>query len=247
MSAHQPDDIGEVVAGTFAAIEILARALHVKDAQLQPTLDAIVASAATAHPAAQDAGLILLVGGKLIPQVTTGRTPQLLDLKQQELGDGPCIEAARKQAFIRIADTKDDTRWPQFSAEAQACDVRSLLCAPLWVNDRSMGTLTLYSRQPAAFSERDTQLMELFAALAALALAEAQRAEQLREAIVSRDLIGQAKGILMERYQVDAGAAFAVLTRTSQATNVKVAAVARRLVETGELLSAPKGGDGSQR
>src|SRR5205807_3854883 len=132
------------------------------------------------------------------------------------------------------------TRWRQFPAEAQACDVRSRLCAPLWVNDRSMGTLTLYSRQPAAFSERDTQLMELFAALAALALAEAQRAEQLREAIVSRDLIGQAKGILMERYQVDAGAAFAVLTRTSQATNVKVAAVARRLVETGELLSAPK-------
>jgi hypothetical protein len=78
MSATEPEDIKNVIAQTFRAIETLARALHVQDTRLQPTLDAIVAYAA-ANPAAQDAGLILLKGGQLVPQATTGRTPQLLD------------------------------------------------------------------------------------------------------------------------------------------------------------------------
>src|ERR1700745_1631827 len=95
MSATEADDIKKVIAETFVAIGTVARALHVQDARLQPTLDAITAHAAAAHPTAKDAGLILLIGGKLIPQATTGRAPQLLDTKQQETGQGPCIEAAR--------------------------------------------------------------------------------------------------------------------------------------------------------
>lgn len=239
MSTPQPDDTGQVVAEAFVAVEVLARALHVKDAELQPTLDAIVANAAAAHPAARDAGLILLASGKLVPQATTGSAPQLLDAKQQELGDGPCIEAARKQTMIVVSDTGDDTRWPEFSAEAQAREVRSLLCAPLWASDRCMGSLTLYSQRPAAFSQQDVQLIELFAALAALALAEAQRTSQLREAITTRDLIGQAKGILMERYKISADTAFSTLNRTSQTLNVKLAAIARHLTQTGELPDMP--------
>jgi hypothetical protein len=64
MSATEADDIKEVIAQTFVAIGTLARALHIDDARLQPTLDAITAHAAAAHPAAKDAGLILLRGGK---------------------------------------------------------------------------------------------------------------------------------------------------------------------------------------
>ena len=107
-----------------------------------------------------------------------------------------------------------------------------------------MKRLTLYAQQPAVFSLEDTKLIELFAALAALALAEAQRTEQLREAIASRDLIGQAKGILMERYQVGGDAAFAVLVRTSPSLNRKVTDVARHLAETGELPGLLEGSDG---
>jgi GAF domain-containing protein len=239
LSLPKQDDVAEVVAETLGAVETLARALHVKDARLQPTLDAIVANAAAAHPAACDAGLILLVRGKLVPQATTGRRPQVLDIKQQETGEGPCIEAARQQTVITISDTRDDMRWPEFTAAARACDVRSMLCAPLWIDERCIGTLTLYSPQRAAFSRRDERLIELFAVLAALALAEAQRAEQLREAILNRDVIGQAKGILMERYKVGDEAAFSALARTSQALNVKLTAVARHLIRTGEFLSAP--------
>ena len=112
----------------------------------------------------------------------------------------------------------------------------ALLCMPLWINDRSMGTLTLYSAQATAFNRSDTQLIGLFAALAAVALADAQRTEQLREAIASRDLIGQAKGILIERHRITGDGAFSLLTRASHAVNIKVGEVASHLVEIGELL-----------
>ena len=77
----------------------------------------------------------------------------------------------------------------------------------------------------------------LFATLAAIALAEAQRTDQLHTALDNRDVIGQAKGILMERHRITADVAFGYLSQASQSVNSKLAAVARHLVETGELLS----------
>jgi GAF domain-containing protein len=247
MSIYEPQSVTEAVTEAVTAIDVLARALHIEDARLQPTLDVIVANAAAAHPAAQDAGIILFIGGKLVPQATTGHAPQALDLKQQETGDGPCIEAARTQTLVQVTDTSDDIRWPQFCATARACDVRSLLCTPLWINERNLGALTLYSSQTKAFSPGDTRLISLFATLAALALHEAQRTDQLREAISTRDMIGQAKGILVERYRISGDAAFAALARASQATNVKLAEVARHLTETGELLGGQQQHDGNSR
>jgi GAF domain-containing protein len=245
MSIDEPQSVAEAVTEAVTAIDVLARALHVEDARLQPTLDVIVANAAAAHPAAQDAGIILFTGGKLVPQATTGHAPQILDLKQQETGDGPCIEAARKQALVQVIDTSDDIRWPQFCATARACGVHSLLCTPLWINERNLGALTLYSSQTDAFSPGDTQLISLFATLAALALHEAQQTDQLREALSRRDIIGQAKGILMERYRISVDAAFDTLARASQAVNVKLAEVARHLTETGELPGDQQQHDGS--
>jgi GAF domain-containing protein len=130
-------------------------------------------------------------------------------------------------------------RWAQFRAAAREHGIGSVLCAPLRLHDRCLGTLTLYASGPAAFGERDEADIALFATLAAIALAEAQRAEQLRTAIAGRDLIGQAKGILMERYKISADAAFGVLARTSQDANIKLAAVARQVAESGELPGAP--------
>jgi GAF domain-containing protein len=235
MSSTGGDEIREVIGQTFVAIGTLARALHVEDARLEPTLNAITAHAAAAHPAANDAGLILLNGGKLIPQATTGRAPQLLDIKQQETGRGPCIEAAREQTLICINDLLRDPRWPEFSAEARACGVRSMLCAPLWVNERTLGTLSLYATHSGVFGEHDKRIIELFATLAALALAEAQRTDHLRTALLNRDVIGQAKGIIMERYDIDADAAFSTLQRISQDQNMKLHEIARQVTETRKL------------
>lgn len=146
--------------------------------------------------------------------------------------------------MIYVEDVRVERRWAQFCTEAADCGIYSLLCIPLWVNDQTLGTLTLYAGQPAAFSDQDVRLIQLFSTLAALALAEAQRTGQLREAITNRDMIGRAIGILMERYHIDDRAAFAVLARTSQHANIKVAVVARHLAETGQLLGTADGPGG---
>jgi GAF domain-containing protein len=243
MSVGELQDQTEVLAEAFTSFEVLARALHVKEARLQPTLDVIVATARALSPG-QDAGLIVLVRGELVPQSATGQAPLLLDLFQQRVKNGPCIEAAREQAVIRIDDMHEEGRWPEYLAEAQRYGVRSQLCVPLWVHERCLGTLSLYGEQPSAFTRHDERITTLFATLAALALAEAQRTEQLREALSNRDLIGQAKGVLMERSAVSAADAFKCLTQASQDTNTKLLTVARHLAETGELLSVPRAAAG---
>jgi GAF domain-containing protein len=234
----QVNDEAELLAEAFTSLEVLARALRVKEARLQPTLDAIVSAACAISPG-HDAGLILLIRGILMPQATTSNTPHLLDLLQQKDGEGPCIEAARQQAVIQIEDTTLDVRWPRFCAAAQELGVRSMLCVPLWVDERCLGTLSLYGAKPAAFTSHDERIATLFATLAALALAEAQRTDQLRAALDNRDFIGQAKGILMHRDGITAEVAFACLARASQHTNTKLVDVARHLAETGELASIP--------
>ena len=98
--------------------------------------------------------------------------------------------------------------------------------------------MSLYAEDPSAFDDHHEQITTLLATLAALALADAQRADQLHTALRNRDVIGQAKGILMERHRITAEVAFSYLSQASQAVNLKLTAVALHLVETGELLSA---------
>jgi GAF domain-containing protein len=124
------------------------------------------------------------------------------------------------------------------AGEAVALGVRSMMCVPLRVHERVLGALSLYSDRPAAFTSHDEQVIRLYATLAAIALAEAQRTDQLHTALASRDVIGQAKGILMERHRVSAETAFGLLSRASQDANMRLPAVARHLAETGELLGA---------
>jgi GAF domain-containing protein len=236
ISEHE--ELEEFINHTFQSVTILARALHVKDTRLQPTLDAIVAMAVSTLSSARYAGLILVSRGELVPQATTGQPPHLLDLLQQKLGGGPCIDTGQDQSVTCITDTQQDDRWPDFSAQAAHLGIFSLLCVPLWVDERCLGTLSLYADHADAFGDHDERVAGLFATLAALALAGAQRTDQLSTALANRDVIGQAKGILMERQRITADVAFAHLAQVSQAENIKLTAVCRHLVETGELLGA---------
>lgn len=239
MGISEQEELDEFINHIFQSVTILARALHVKDTQLQPTLDAIVAMAVATVSSARYAGLIVVSRGELVPQATTDRPPHLLDVLQQKLGGGPCVDTAQDQSVTCITDTQQDDRWPDFSAQAAHLGIFSLLCVPLWVDNRCLGTLSLYADHADAFDDHDERVATLFATLAALALAGAQRTDQLSTALVNRDVIGQAKGILMERQRITADMAFARLAQISQAENIKLAEVARHLVETGELLGAP--------
>lgn len=222
---------------TFTTVQRLARALHVPSGELRPTLEAIVRSAVRTVPATDDAGLILVRRGRLDPIATTGERPSTLDELQRRVHEGPCYDAAAEQKTVIVTDLQHDTRWPALRAAAADLGVVSMVCVPLWVESRTTGALSLYSRKAGAFDEADLAWAELFATQAALALADAQRTDQLRTALASRDLLGQAKGILMERIRIDADTAFDLLTQASQTTNTKVRDVAEHLVRTGELLS----------
>jgi GAF domain-containing protein len=239
LSDSDQQNLMEVTGRSAESLEILARALHVKNAELEPTLEAIASTAVTMLSPARYAALTVLSRGELIPRASTGEPPLLLDRLQQKLGDGPCIHAAKYQSVFRIDDTGEDDRWPEFCAEAARLEVRSMLCVPLWIDERGLGALSLFADRAAAFSDLHERVAVLLAAFAALALAEAQRAGQMHDALGNRDIIGQAKGVLMERHRITADAAFGVLSRVSQAENRKLAEVARRLVETGELPDVP--------
>ena len=110
------EDLDQFSEQAFRSLEVLARALHVKDARLEPALQAIVSAAVQTVSPAQDAGLILVLRGELVPQATTGRPPQLLDQLQRKLKDGPCISAAEEQTLIRIEDMRREDRWPEVAA-----------------------------------------------------------------------------------------------------------------------------------
>ena len=111
----------------------------------------------------------------------------------------------------------------------------SSLSLQLFVEGDNLGALNLYARQPHAFGEESEDVGLLLAAHAAVAVAGARAEEHLRRAVDSRDLIGQAKGILMERYKITADQAFQVLARVSQQTNRRLADVADELTQTGSV------------
>jgi GAF domain-containing protein len=229
------DAVEDIDDQTWDVVVQIGRTFHVKDADLPSTLAAVLGEAVSLTEGTRDAGVNLYVRGRFQPQAVLGQAPPVLDALQQRTDDGPCVVSSRDQQVVRIRDLSAETRWPEFCERALDLGVRAMLCLPLWVDATRLGSLSLYSAEPRDFPDRDGRVASLLATHAALALSDALRVENLRRAIAGRDVIGQAKGILMERERITADEAFRRLTAVSQATNVKVADVAARFVESGEL------------
>ncbi len=223
-----------VEEGGWSALESLGRHLHVPEADVRATLQTIVTIATEAVSGCDYAGVNLLIKGHFQPQAIFGDPPRALDALQQATGTGPCIDASRTQTMIEIPQMSAESRWPQYAELAIQLGVVGMLCAPLWVDDQRLGSVSLYS-SAAPFHAHDARVAQLFAAHAAVALSDAQRTEKLRRAMHNRDVIGQAKGILMERHKLTADQAFAVLSKNSQRHNRPVIAIALQLTEAGEL------------
>jgi GAF domain-containing protein len=220
----------------FFVAERLARALRVPGARPRDVVETISTEAVRLVPGARSCGVIVVGPGQQLRTVaTTDPVPEHLDGLQQELGTGPCLTAARKQIVVRVHDMTTDTRWPRFREAAVDRGVASMLCLPLHVDDDVLGTLSLYGVEQGAFRDGAEPVARLLSALAAVALAEARHAEQLRRALDSRDLIGQAKGVLMRDRAITAEEAFTLLRERSQNTNTKLVDLARSVVEAGTL------------
>jgi len=164
-----------------------------------------------------------------------GSLPPLVVGLQNEVGEGPCLEALSQTSQVVVNDVSAETRWPVFSTRLKPMGVGSMICTPLTVENKVVGSLTLASSRPHAFDEESIGLAEVFAAHATLALVGAEEVRNLKAMASSRDVIGQAKGILMERFQLTNQEAFAVLVRLSQHHNVKLRVLCEQLNETGVL------------
>jgi hypothetical protein len=158
-----------------------------------------------------------------------------VDAVQTETGQGPCIDAAYEHETVRVPDMASEERWPQFAARAFALGAASMLSIQLWVQGGDLGALNLFSRTAGSFTDESEHVGPLFASHAAIAFAGADKVHHLNIAIARRDLIGQAKGILMERFKITAVQAFSILVRVSQDSNRRLFDVAEELTHTGHL------------
>ena len=199
-------------------------------------LQTIVAAAIELIPGVEEGSVSVVRGRKhVVSRAPSGELPVAVDAIETETGEGPCLDAAYQGITVRVSDMATEQRWPRFAKRAYEAGAASMLSFQLYVEDDNLGALNLYARKPGAFTDKSEQIGLLVAAHAAVGYADAQKAEQLAEAIDTRDLIGQAKGVLMERFKITAEQAFLILARTSSETNTKLRDVADRLVATGEL------------
>lgn len=231
-SAGRPAD-----EGLARFLSELSRRLQ-SEPDLSAVLSRIVAAAVTEIGRAEYAGIML--GGRDNFHTAAQSDPLVaeIDRIQYHAGDGPCIQSSRLHETVVSNDLVNETRWPQFCAQALEMGIRSVLSLELFAGPQEFGALNIYSRHPDAFDQAAESAGLLLASHAALAMNATGTEEGLREALNSRDLIGQAKGILMERHRLTSAQAFDLMVAASQHHNRKLRDIAARIVHTGEFAFA---------
>jgi GAF domain-containing protein len=226
MSASDSDNF----RGLAETLSGIARTLQAEP-DVDTTLRAIVKAAVDYVAGAEHAGVSLVERGKIRTVAPTSGIVETIDQVQYDFHEGPCIDAIAEHETFRVGDVGAEDRWPKFGPAAAEHGIHSMLSYRLFVTDRTLGALNLYSSRANAFSRQTEEDGLLFATHAAIALIGAQREAQLSLAIEHRDVISTAKGILMERHDVDAARAFAMLVEASQSTNIKLHDAATWVVE----------------
>ncbi|WP_205873639.1 GAF and ANTAR domain-containing protein [Mycobacterium camsae] len=210
----------------------LARSLHDSPPAAADTVaQRVVEYAVYAVDAAQYAGITLVTpSSEVQTPASTHHYPRLLDEIQDRHKQGPCFVAAWHQHTIRITDLSGDNRWPRYQRDAlAAAPVRSIVSFRLFASEHTMGALNLYADEPGAFDEAAEEIGYVLATHAALAWDTVRREDNFLSALASRDVIGQAKGILMARFNINAIQAFELLKRLSQERNMKLVDVAHQI------------------
>jgi GAF domain-containing protein len=228
--------------GAGFAQELAGLVLALQDEHADPAASlAVVAEAAAKILPGADSTAVVAVSrqGYLRVQARCGGLAAAVADLQNELGEGPARAASRRLERVLVPDTAGERRWPWFGRRAAALGAAGLLAAPLSARAEETGSLALLlvSATPGALDDESARLATAFATHMSIALAAAQTRRQLGDALLGRDVIGQAKGILMERYKISALEAFDLLVVPSQAVNQKLRLVADHLTATGELLT----------
>ena len=210
--------------------------------ELPEVLTEIVQISRSVMPGADATSITLIRDDRAYTAAYDGQIAMDADELQYERGYGPCLDAGRAGELFVVDDMAAEERWPDYAVHAAERGVRSSLSVPLPFQGATIGALNNYSRHPGAFSATDLAVGEEVAAFVAIAVGNAESAARatddvanMRQAMASRAVIEQAKGILMERYKVTSEQAFTLLTHASQRSNVKLRDVAEELSSTGLL------------
>lgn len=236
VAGHAPDlrDARAVPPETARSVADVSRRLY-SAATPKEAIDRTLAFAVAGLDGCDHAGVLLVRRGDRLdtPAATSDWVYDLHSL-QDRLAEGPCRDAIWADRSFSVPDLEHDPRWPRFGPAGADRGARAMLAYRLFTEDDVLGALNLYSTRVAGFTDEDEQLGIMLAAHAAVALDAARTRTQLTEAIDSRQVIGEALGILKERYGFTSDQAFQYLSRASQHLNIKLQALAARLAETGE-------------
>ena len=226
--------------------------LLLAEEDLDSTLRVVAEVAVQTVPGCDCAGVTVVENDEVQSTACTAQLCAEIDRDQYVSGEGPCVDAIRHNAVMRLGNAARDERWPRFGPLAERHGVESVLGTPLEVKGRIMGALNLYGSSQDAFVDEDVELAALLATHAAVVLANAQAFEHANEetdhlakALESRGIIERAKGILMEREKCSADEAFQMLVRASQSLNRKLREVAEEVAEDAEGPDhSPEAGNG---
>jgi hypothetical protein len=223
-----------VIALQFA--ELLRDFERRQSTDTESAMRELTESAVRAVPGAMSAGITVATrGGDVRTVSATSSEAEKVDDIQRRNREGPCLEAAWEHHTMRIQDVAKERRWPGFCRDTLAdTAVRSVLSFQLFNHRESMGALSFYSAHADAFDDASVELGLILATHTAVAWNLLERDEQFRSALASRDVIGQAKGMLMERFSIDAAAAFELLKKLSQDSNTPLVMLAQQLVQSAQ-------------
>ena len=232
-SAPPADTAEPHAAGRFADLALELHNTESLDETVQTVVDFALQALDCSH-----AGVTLVTSGGR-PEIAAVTSPVVAEVYQAQIdhGSGPLLTVLAEQAPVLVHETHADKRWPEWADTVNALGVRSVLYVPLATRrgSKTVGALGLYSDKPDAFSADDEAVAHILARHASVAVATAHHEANMAQAIDARKLIGQAMGILMERYSIDGDQAFAVLRRYSQDHNQKLRVVAQNLIESRSL------------
>jgi GAF domain-containing protein len=213
-------------------------AVALGQADLPSALEEICRIATRSVTGAEGASVTTFTTGGKPAALGDGPWSRELDELQYVEHEGPCYDAYRTGNIFRVRDLTDDPRWPSYRPRAVERGARSMVSLPMSSEGKLLGALNLYARAPDAFSAEAVSVGEIVAAHAGLASQVATAmyghrdlAQQLSEAMQSRAVIEQAKGLLMGARRCDADAAFDLLAELSQHSNRKLRDVAQAVVD----------------
>jgi len=241
-TARAPQAYGPMLVASFAAV---AQHLFAVD-DLRKVLADVLGFTVDAVEGCQCSGIVLCRDGRVVDTASSGAVAAELDDVQFRRREGPALDALGGGPPVYVPDLTALRDWPALSAAARRVGISTVLCHRLVISGPvegiPLGVFTLYGAAPAAFSDAAREFATILTAYLSVTVATFQRRDEVdrREAalhrgLTTRDVIGQAKGILMERQHLSAGDAFDMLRRASQGLNRRLADVARHLAETGEL------------